>query len=204
MAISDKLKKLQTDGQPKTLDELFTNSKEGMLLERVKNAVNMLLPAMRETLKKELKTELADELKNQVGQIKVRDGKDGQTPDVNKIIKSVSDMIPVPKDGKDGKDAQINKDEIINEIIKRIPRRGGGGGGSTVVTDDLSSQVNGTLKTFTTTKKIGTPLLLISTQFPTALRPTVDYTNTLTSITLASGVDAPASGQTLIFIYVEG
>ena len=203
MAISDKLKELQKEGQPKTMDELFQGSKEAVLLEKVKNAVNMLIPQMRETLKSELKMEQVDEIKRQVSEIKIRDGQDGITPDTNEIIGRIMPMIPVPKDGQNGKDAVINKDEIINELLQKIPRRGGGGG-STVVTDDLSSQVNGTLKTFVVTKKIGTPLLLISTQFPTALPPTVDYTNSQTSITLAAEIDAPNSGQTLLFTYVEG
>ena len=79
-----------------------------------------------------------------------------------------------------------------------------GGGGSTVVTDDLSAFVNGSDREFTTTKKIGTPLIVASTQFPTILRPTVDYTTSGTTLTLDSSLDPIQSGQTLIIVYVEG
>lgn len=197
----DKLKQLQTEQQPQSLDELFSQSKEGMMSDRIIGSVNNILPQMKEKIIDEVRMIISEEVKNQVGMIKIRHGEDGKTP-----IKGVDYFDG--EDGTDGKDAVISKEEIVSEIMKKIPPLsvGGkrGGGGSTVITEDLSSQANGVLKTFTTTKKIGTPLLLVSTQFPTVLRPTVDYTNTQTSITLDAGVDAPASGQTFLFIYVEG
>lgn len=202
MAISDKLKELQKEGQPQTLDELFQGSKEAVLLDKVKNAVNILIPQMRETIKSELKTELADEVKQQVSTIKVRDGRDGQSPDPQEIVQKVLTLIPTPKDGKDGKDATIDKEEIIAEISKRIPRKGGGGGGSTVISEDLSSQVTGSTRSFVTTRRIGTPILLVSSQFPIPFRPTVDYTAVTNSVNIDSSIPFIASGQTLIFIFV--
>ena len=196
----DKLKQLQTEGQPQTLDELFQSSKEGMLLDKVKNAVNMLLPQMKENMKNELRAEMANEIKQQVSEIKVKDGRDA---DENKIIGKIIPMIPIPKDGKngkDGKDAIINKDELIAELAKRIPRQRGGGG-STLRVDNLSSQANGVTRSFTTTYKIGSAHLLFYSSFPTFFLPTTDYSISGTAITLNASIDPPVAGQSLAIFY---
>ena len=197
----DKLKQLQTEGQPQTLDELFQSSKEGMLLNKVKNAVNALLPAMRDNIAKEVEKTLTDEIRRQIGAIRVRDGVDGNSPDPKEIIKSVLSLIPVHQDGKPGKDAVIDKNEIINEVLKQIPRGKKGGGGSTMRVDNLSSQANGSTRSFTTTYKIGSAHLLFYSSFPTFFLPTTDYSVSGTTITLGSSIDPPVAGQSLAIIY---
>ena len=71
------------------------------------------------------------------------------------------------------------------------------------VRDDLSSQCDGSNKTFTLTKKfISNTVQLFSTQFPIVYRPVVDFTeNSDGTLTLTSEVGAPASGQTLVALY---
>lgn len=200
--LTDKLSQLQTENEPQSMEELFNQSKEGMMADRVKQSVEMMLPQMKMRILEEMKMILSEEIKNQIGQIKVRDGrdgKDGKSVNPEEVAKIVLDIIPKPKDGRDGKDAPN-----INEIIAKIPRPVSKGGGSTVIMEDLSSQCNGVLKTFSTTKKIGTPLLVASTQFPQILRPTIDYSASGTTLTLSSEVGAPETNQTLIIIYVEG
>lgn len=71
------------------------------------------------------------------------------------------------------------------------------------VRDDLSSQCDGSNKTFTLTKKfISNTVQLFSTQFPIVYRPVVDFTeNSNGTLTLTAEVGAPASGQTLVALY---
>lgn len=205
--ISDKLKKLQQENKPQTLDTMFQDSKEGMLLDKVKNAVNVILPQMVENMVKGMETRLTEAIRGQIGAIRTRDGVDGRSPDPKEIARQVVLLIPKPKDGKDGKDSKIDKNEIINEVLQKIPRArkgGGGGGGDTIISDDLSSQVNGVATTFTTTKKVGKPIMVISSQFPTVLRLTTDFTASGTTLTLDAAVPVIAAGQTLIFVYAEG
>ncbi len=185
----------------KTLDELFQSSKEGILLERVKSAVNTLLPEMRQGIAQQVRTELTDEIRRQIRAIKVRDGVDGKSPDPQEIIKRVLSKIPTPKDGRPGKDAKFNKDELVAEILNKMPRAKRGGGGSTMRCDNLSSQANGATRTFTTTHNIGSAHLLFYSSFPTFFLPTTDYTVSGTTVTLSSSIDPPVAGQSLAFFY---
>ncbi len=194
MPLLEELEKLKTEGEPQTLDELFSQSKEGMMSDRVISDVNNKLPQMRTNMMNEMKTIISEEVKNQVSQIKVRDGEDGKNG------RSGIDG----ENGKDGKDAIINKDNIISEIMAKMPpvsvgRKGGGG--STLRVDNLSSQANGSTKTFTTTYKIGVAHLLFYSSFPTLFLPTTDYSVSGNIITLGSGVSAPVAGQSLAIIY---
>ena len=75
------------------------------------------------------------------------------------------------------------------------------GGGSTMRVDNLSSQANGSAKTFTTTYRIGSAHLLFYSSFPTLFLPTTDYVVSGNTITLGSGVSAPVAGQSLAAIY---
>ena len=195
MSLIDQIEQLKTEGQPQTLDELFNQSKEGMMSDRVINNVNVKLPQMKERMMNEMRMLIAEEVKRIVGMIKVKDGLNGRDG------KSGVDGA----DGKNGENAVINKDEIISEIIKKIPpvsvgsKRGGGG--STMRVDNLSSQANGSSKTFTTTFRIGSSHLLFYSSFPTLFLPTTDYTVSGTTITLGSEVNAPVAGQSLAIIY---
>lgn len=132
--------------------------------------------------------------------------------------------VPGPK-GKDGKDGspdtaeqiakKLNKKEKIVDwkALKNIPfevlNRGGssrGGGGDTMVFDDLTSQCDGSNKTFTLTRKARdvNKFIVQGTDFPIILRPTTDFTVTGTTLTLTAAVPAPQSGATLIAFYAEG
>lgn len=214
MPLLESLKKISQGNQPQTLDELFNQSKEGMMSERLTGQLRALLPQLRGELLAGVEILIKDEVKGQIGAIRVRDGRDGRdgkpgrTPTKNEILEIVKPLLPEEKELEVEKVKGLRG--ILNELSNRLTSlasrraKGGGGGGSTVITSDLSSQLDGSTKTFTVTKTIGTSLILVGSQFPTILRPTVDYTNSQTSITLASGVDAPASGQTLIFVYIEG
>ena len=75
--------------------------------------------------------------------------------------------------------------------------------GSTILAHDLSASLNGVLKTFTLPSNARV-LLVITSSFPTILRPTVDYTTTASSITFTSEIDAGstlATGQTIMILY---
>jgi len=76
------------------------------------------------------------------------------------------------------------------------------GGGDRVRVDDLSSQCDGANKTFNVTSH-RVALMLVGTDFPIMYRPTTDFTTSGTTLTLTSEVDAPTSGATLVFLYVE-
>lgn len=196
----EELEKLQTGGQPQTLDELFNQSKEGMMSDKVISNINNLLPQMKEKMMNEMKTIISEEVKNQVGIIKIKDGRngiDGKSPNPEQIAKIILEKIPKPKDGKDGKDAPS-----IEEIIAKIPRPvSRGGGGSTLRVDNLSSQANGSTKTFITTYKIGMAHLVFYSSFPSLFLPTTDYSVSGNTITLGSAVSAPVAGQSLAIIY---
>ena len=75
--------------------------------------------------------------------------------------------------------------------------------GSTILAHDLSASLNGVLKTFTLPSNARV-LLVITSSFPTILRPTVDYTTTASSITFTSEIDAGstlATDQTIMILY---
>lgn len=196
----EELKKLQTEGQPQTLDELFNQSKEGMMSDRVIGNVNEKLPQMKERMMNEMKMIISEEVKNQVGMIKIKDGRNGldaKSPDLQKIAEIVLGKIPKPENGKDGKDAPG-----IEEIISKIPRPvSRGGGGSTLRVDNLSSQANGSTKTFTTTYRIGSAHLIYYSSFPSVFIPTTDYSVSGNIITLGVNVLSPIAGQNLVIIY---
>lgn len=199
MPLLEELEKLKTEGEPQTLDELFNQSKEGMMSDRVVADINGKLPQMRTTMMNEMRMFISEEIQKQISSIKVRDGHDGQdgkTPDIGSIIKIVLDKIPKPKDGEDGISPSI--DEIISKIPRPVSR---GGGGSTMRVDNLSSQANGSTKTFTTTYKIGVSHLLFYSSFPTLFLPITDYSVSGNTITLGTNVSAPVSGQSLAIIY---
>ena len=200
--LTDKLQQLQTEGQPQSMDELFNQSKEGMMVERIQNAVNALIPQMKQDIANEVRNTLTDEIKAQIGAIKVRDGRDANE---NRIVSEVLSKIPKPKDGTDGK--SVDKKEIIDEIMAKIPplalnRKGGkGGGGSTIRVDNLSSQITGSTRSFTTNHKIGASHLLFYSSFPSLFLPTTDYSASGNVITLNSSIPYPDAGQSLAIIY---
>lgn len=73
---------------------------------------------------------------------------------------------------------------------------------STVLFSDLTSQTNGVTKTFTVPAH-SQVVSLTGSQFPHTYRPNVDFTTAGTTLTLTAEVGAPASGQTLHFVFAE-
>ncbi len=94
----------------------------------------------------------------------------------------------------------------VKTIMRAIRERGGStkGSGDIVHLYDLSSSLDGATKIFTipSHRKI---VLVTSSSVPFFFRPTTDYTDTSTTITFTSVVDAPsmlAAGQSLGIQYV--
>jgi hypothetical protein len=199
--LSEKLQALAQGQQPQSMEELFASSKEGMMADKVMGNVRIGMSQEKEMMMAEMDALISQKVQDAVSQIRVRNGIDGKDG----------------KPGRPGKDAEIpeipviKEEDVVAKVLEKIPkqplnRRGGsgGGGGSTVITDDLSSQANGSTYSFSTTKTIGTALIVASTQFPTILRPTVDYTTSGTTLTLNSSLEPIQTGQTLIVVFVEG
>jgi hypothetical protein len=100
-----------------------------------------------------------------------------------------------------------NLDSYIKKqsITSQQPIYVGGSGQHNVIAYDLSSQLNGVLKTFNL-PALWRVISVHSTSFPYSFRESVDYTWTLTSITFTSEINEQttlASGQTLTLIYSE-
>ena len=86
----------------------------------------------------------------------------------------------------------------LSEMISSIPRRGGGGKKITSVrSQDLTSQVNGVLKTFIMPSGTLKVLGVWGTQFPITFNEGVDWTFSGRTLTLTDAVAAPETGQTL-------
>ena len=94
---------------------------------------------------------------------------------------------------------------LISAIESHAVTRMGGGGGDTNGEEDLSSQCDGSTKTFTiaNARRITG---VYGTQEPKVYRPTIDWTfSTATRIlTLTDAVSAPQTGQTLLAHYIQG
>jgi len=160
--------------------------------------------------------------------------KDGKTPDDEKLvslIKPIVDSIeipipeieipehPSPEEHRDALEAlqgdnRLDKSAIkgledlfekVDKFASRPSGTGAVGARDLVVEIDISDQLDGSTKTFNTpaTWKI---LTVDLSSFPHALRKTVDYTYTPTSITFTSEIDAGtslATGQTCIITAVS-
>lgn len=110
------------------------------------------------------------------------------------------------------KDLRKELEELRNSIGKKTLSGGaGGGGGSTgarnVSAYDLSSSLNGVLKTFSL-PAFWRVIDVSSSSFPYSFRPTVDYTvdASAMTITFTSEIEASTTlntGQTLLVIYAE-
>lgn len=124
------------------------------------------------------------------------DGKDG-SPDTGEDIIRKINTLPLNKNNMiDASHIKnLSYPVLLSASGKRIKGR--------QVRDDLSSQCDGSNKTFTLTKKfISNTVQLFSTQFPIVYRPVVDFTeNSNGTLTLTAEVGAPASGQTLVALY---
>ena len=181
---------------PQTTKDLFTDNEQSILYDRLTASLREAAVNIKEQMKTELETISTKLVSEAVGKIRIpRNGIDGRD---GKGIDGVN--------GINGKDAVVDENKIIAEVLKKIPplsisRGKMGGGGSTMRVDNLSSQANGSTKTFTTTYRIGSAHLLFYSSFPTLFLPTTDYSVSGNTITLGASVNAPVSGQSLAAIY---
>ena len=152
----------------------------------------------------------------------VRDGKDA---DEEQIVKDVLAQIPPPlpevtpeqvrdkletlkDDERLDKSAIKGLQEEIKELKEMISKVGsarvamGGPNANAVQSYDLSSQLNGVAKSFQVPRH-RVAIMLVGTQAPLIYRPTTDYTTANVTLTLTSEVLAPATGQSLIFMYLK-
>lgn len=107
-------------------------------------------------------------------------------------------------------DDRVDKSAIkgLEEELKRIEKSVGSSKGGVrrvfqPYVDDLSSSCDGSNKTFYLSRaplKTATAQVF-GTDFPVILRPTIDFTISNKTLTLASGIPAPNSGATLICTY---
>jgi len=114
-----------------------------------------------------------------------------------------TDIIGAIESKKNTKDAL---DYYALKNLPDIPKEGGkhtlhrGGGGLAVYAADISSQCDGSNKTFTIPAH-SRSILLTGTDFPIIYKPISDYTISGITLTLTAEVPAPISGASLIFTY---
>jgi len=128
--------------------------------------------------------------------------------ELKREIKETIDLIPKEKEKeKENWKSELEALKLSLPLLiqKFAPRsvKSGGGGGSTMRVDNLSSQANGSTRTFTTTYRIGTAHALFYSSFPSVFVPTTDYTANNMLITLNSAINPPVAGQSLIFFYED-
>ena len=129
-----------------------------------------------------------------------KDGKDGSpdTPEqVRDKLETVLNSRPLARKYVEGLDEELKE-------IRNLPR---GGGASRRVfqpyRDDFSALTDGTTKIFYLTRA---PLqtetaMVFGTDYPTILRPTIDFNITNKTLTLTDQVPAPSVGATLLATY---
>lgn len=165
----------------------------------------------------------------------IKDGAPGKDADVDLIIAELKDSLPkvedfmkhLPEYGTDIRDGLelLNGGDRLSmkaidgllealEELKKLRTgtiiNGGGGnasGGRIVKVYDLSSQLNGILKTFSL-PAFWRVISVQSSSFPNAFRPTTDYTTDASAMTITFTSEITASstlaaGQTIIVIYSE-
>ena len=155
--------------------------------------------------------------------IKGKDYFDGHDADETKIVLEVLSQIPPAKPGLPGKDGtEIEGEQIVSKInaleivpekqidfvhLKNVPEFGKvergkvlRGGMEQIRWEDLSSQIDGVVTSFTTTASFVEVQAIFSSQFPLMLRPTVHYTTTpsIRTITMNVSLDIFQPGQSLI------
>lgn len=207
MALVEKLKQIASGEQApganeaKNMDELFANSKEAILFERLSRSLKEVALGMKADMIREVGELVVGLVEEAVGKIDIpipRDGRDGK------------DGLP-GRDGDPGKDAEkvdLSADKIkgLPELIRKFTPRsrgGGGGGGSTLRVDNFSASANGSTTAFTATYRIGAAHALFYSGFPSVILPTTDYTVANRTVTLVAGVPIPQTGQSLLFIYED-
>lgn len=141
-----------------------------------------------------------------------KDGRDGRpgSPDTPEMILKKLRQLPAEKGLRidDIYDLRRLLGEIKGVAQRVIPMGGSAGGGGRIVKSyDLSSSLNGVLKTFSL-PAFWRIISVHSTAFPNAFRETTDYTYDASAmtITFTSQINADttlAAGQTIIVVYSE-
>lgn len=163
MALLEELKKLKDEGQPQTLDELFRQSKEGMMADNVINQINTLLPQIRDRLFQELLEPLTETIKREVGNIRIRDGnpgrdgEPGKTPSRELLKTLIKEVMPKPEKKELSVDDIKGLRVLFNDLSSRISsikgQRDGkrGGGGTTFESETLTLAADGSSATLSFT-----------------------------------------------------
>lgn len=152
-------------------------------------------------------------------------GEDGRTPTQEELASLIKQLLPeIPEIEKETPEQIRDKIESLKEEerldksairgfkeemdnlrkeISSIPRGGGGGRGKHFVMKrvNLTDQCDGATKSFTMPKDTTAIVGIFGTQFPVTF-DTADWTFTGQTLTLADGITAPATNQTL-FALVE-
>lgn len=211
------------ESNKKAIEQLTTAFNE--VSAKLKDDNSLDLSDVKKEIVKQLKKALDNQsvslnfVKDKVS--KLKSGDDGLDADEDIIVDKVLSLIKLPEQKeilfdtpKQFRDKVVSIiEELIKEIIrdvKNLQTRPVGGGivGRDIIKEhDLSSSLNGTLKTFAL-PAFWRILEVTSSSFPTTFRKTVDYTtNELTmEITFTSEVDAStmlASGQSITILYVS-
>lgn len=198
----------------------------GMMMEKMKSDHSMSLSEM----KNQVSQHIADYTQQHTNTIaeKMAQVKDGKNADEQMMIENivsqlkdkVSSVLDKPEEIKakietldEGNKLSIKAidglpealEALKKQVDKMVPFYVGTGTTKGVQVYDLSSQLNGVLKTFAL-PALSRIVGIQSSSFPNAFRPTVDFTNDAQSITFTSEIDAGsvlATGQTLLVQYVE-
>lgn len=136
--------------------------------------------------------------------------KDGRTPIKGTDYfdgKHADEILPEQLVAKITKKLSIDdlkdlREELVKfrKEIDAIPRGGSRGKVPMIKRYDLTSQVNGTTKTFTLPIDTMDVIGVFGSQFPINFEPNVDWKFTNGNLVLQGNVSAPASGQTLYAI----
>ncbi len=142
----------------------------------------------------------------------LKNGKDGMTgmrglPGTLISAGQVRDKLEQLKnDDRLDKSAIRGLDEMESKIEKASKmertRIFAGPNANAVQVEDLTAQCNGSNKSFIT-PSYRIPLMLLGKQGPFVYSPTADYTLGNGKVTLTAAVDAPVTGQTLLFLYIK-
>lgn len=180
--------------------------------------LNTALGAVNERLK-DLDRRIA-EIKDGVN------GKDGKDADEQAIFALLLEKLPdftkflqTPEQIRDylellqgDERLKIEAIDNLREELDELKKRPTGGvqggiiGRNLIKNIDISSQLDGSTKTFNI-HSIWSIISVHASSSPWALRPTIDYTHTTNSITFTDQIDAPttlAAGQTIILTVVSG
>ena len=207
-----------------------TSSKEWDDLKKVVPTINEIVNASTSKTLAELQKKIEQALQSQIKSLeaKLKTLRDGKTPSSEELTSLIKPLIPVVTDGKPGERGspdtgediikKINDansvidqsaikglEETIKQLRKETAMKSNG------VTrriyqpyvDDLSASTNGSSKTFTLSRaplRTGN-VMVYGTDFPTILRPMIDFTVADKILTLTSAVPAPNTGATLICTY---